>query len=211
MYYMPAGFAVIISAPSGTGKSTVCKKLLQRDKTLRFSLSCTTRPPRPEERNGRDYHFLSQDDFKRKIHKGDFLEWASVHGNFYGTPKAYFDETIAEGKILMLAIDVQGAKSIHDKRPESVTIFLMPPTWQHLEQRLSSRRHDSRETLARRMANAPAEVAKAKDYDYLVVNDSLDEAVKQIEAIIQAEKLRTSRQDLSAFGVAAAPSNHRKS
>lgn len=208
---MPSGFAVIISAPSGTGKSTVCKKLLQRDKTLRYSLSCTTRTPRPDEKNGRDYHFLSMDEFKRKIHKDDFLEWASVHGNYYGTPKSYFDESINEGKILMLAIDVQGASAIHRKRPDSVTVFLMPPTWQHLEQRLSSRRHEARETLAKRMANAPAEVAKAKDYDYLVVNDSLDEAVEQIEAIISAEKRRTSRQDLSAFGVAAAPSNHRKS
>lgn len=195
------GFAVIISAPSGTGKSTVCRKLLQRDRSLRYSVSCTTRSPRPGEKDGRDYHFLHPEEFKRKIHRHEFLEWALVHDHYYGTPKRFLDEQVAAGHVVILAIDVQGAESVLGKRPDAVTIFLMPPSWRSLEERLSQRRQDDRDAVRRRLSNAPSELSQAKRYDYVVVNDSLPEALRQIESILTAERLRTSRRDLAALGI----------
>lgn len=198
---MTQGFAVIISAPSGTGKSTVCRKLLQRNKDLRYSISCTTREPRPGEKAGRDYTFLPVDEFKRRIHRDEFLEWALVHDHYYGTPKKFFDEVTAEGGVVILAIDVQGAQTIRRKRPNVVTVFLVPPSWRSLRERLQGRRHDAKEVVERRLANARGELSQARHYDYLVVNDELADAVEQIEAIITAERLRVSRQDLAATGM----------
>ncbi|MBI4386589.1 MAG: guanylate kinase [Elusimicrobia bacterium] len=195
------GFPLVISAPSGTGKSTVCRKLLERNKFLRCSISCTTRPPRFAERNGRDYFFLDSEEFKRKIHRHDFLEWAIVHEAYYGTPRQPLEAHIASGHIVMLAIDVQGAMSIRRKRPDTVTVFLMPPSWDCLEERLRRRRQDPHDAVDRRLAQAPVEMNHAKSFDYVVVNDSLDKAVQQLESIIGAEKLRTGRQNLSAYHV----------
>ncbi|MCX5788241.1 MAG: guanylate kinase [Elusimicrobia bacterium] len=195
------GFAVIISAPSGGGKSTVCHKLMQRDHALRYSVSCTTRLPRPAEKNGRDYHFLSVDEFKRRMHRNEFLEFATVHGQYYGTPKHLFDQTIADGSVILLAIDVQGASNIRAKRPGTVAIFLIPPSWASLRNRLRGRRQDGKEEMERRLANARGEIAQAKNYEYLVVNDNLDDTVDQIEAIITAERLKLARQDLASFGI----------
>ena len=198
---MRQGFSIILSAPSGTGKSTLCRRLLQRDKSLRFSMSCTTRYPRPGEKNGKDYHFMSVEEFKKKIHRNEFLEWAVVHEHYYGTPRRFLDDQVAAGRIVLLAIDVQGANAIRKRMP-AVTIFVIPPSWRSLEERLNARHQDPVDSVYKRLSNAPAELNQARHYDYLVVNDSLDEAVAQIEAIITAEKLRTSRQDLSAFHMA---------
>lgn len=195
------GFALVISAPSGAGKSTVCRMLLERDPGLRYSVSCTTRPPRPGERDGRDYHFLDEAEFKRRIHGHDFLEWAHVHDHYYGTPRRFIEVETAAGRIVVLAIDVQGAESIRRRRPDTVTVFLLPPSWRSLEQRLHRRRLDPAETVKKRLSNAPAELSHAKNYDFLVVNDSLERAVREIESIIAAERLRTSRRDLAALGV----------
>ncbi|MBI3549853.1 MAG: guanylate kinase [Elusimicrobia bacterium] len=196
------GFAVIISAPSGAGKSTVCRKLLSRDRSLRYSISCTTRPPRAGERDGRDYFFLSMEEFKKKMHRHDFIEYAEVHDHFYGTPKSFIEDETSRGNVVILAIDVKGAKSVREKRPTStVTVFLVPPSWRSLEERLTHRKQDDSEVVRRRLSNAPGELSQAKNYDYIVVNDSLDEAVAQIEAIITAERIRTSRRDLSALGL----------
>lgn len=195
------GFAVILSAPSGAGKSTICRKLLQRGKDLRYSISCTTRPPRPGEKDGRDYCFLDVEEFKRRIHRDEFLEWAQVHDHYYGTPKRFFDDVTAEGDILLLAIDVQGAQSIRRKRPQAVAIFLLPPSWRSLRERLQARCQDSKDSVERRLANARGELRHARRYDYVVVNDALPEAVEQIEAIITAERLRVTRQDLSSMGI----------
>ena len=198
---MHPGFPVIISAPSGTGKSTICRRLLARDKNLRSSVSCTTRFPRPSEKNGRDYHFVSVEEFKKRIHRNEFLEWAVVHDHYYGTPRRFLDENMAAGRVVLLAIDVQGANALR-KKLNAVTVFIIPPSWRSLEERLNSRQQDPVDSVYKRLSNAPAELNQARHYDYLVVNDSLDVAVENIEAIIKAEKLRTSRQDLSAFSLA---------
>lgn len=202
---MPTGFPVIISAPSGTGKSTVCREILRRNRSLRYSVSCTTRPPRPGEKDGRDYHFLASEDFKRKIHRDHFLEWAVVHDHYYGTPKDFLDRQLEAGRVVLLAIDVRGAQAVRRKRPNAVTVFLAPPSWNSLQERLSRRRQDPAESVVRRLSNAPAELSQAKHYDYLVVNDSLDEAVRHIECVLTAERLRTCRQDTSLPGIGQFP------
>ena len=195
---MPKGGLIIISAPSGTGKSTVCRRLLQRRKDLRYSVSCTTRAPRPAERNGRHYHFLSHEDFKRRIQRHEFLEWALVHGQYYGTPRRFIDDCAGEGRFVLLAIDVQGAAAIRRKLPESVLIFLMPPSWAELRSRLAGRRDDS-DSVAARLANARGELREAKKYDYIVTNDDLERAADEIECILTAESLKTSRWDLAGL------------
>lgn len=195
---MPKGALVIISAPSGTGKSTVCRKLLLRRKELRYSVSCTTRAPRPGEKHGRHYQFLGAEDFKRRIQRHEFLEWAMVHSQYYGTPRTFIESSIQEGRWVLLAIDVQGAAAIRRKMPDSVLVFLLPPSWEALKERLAGRREDS-QSAAIRLANARAELEAAKRYDYVVVNDDLDAAVAQIECIITAESLKTSRREF--FGL----------
>ena len=192
---MPKGALVIISAPSGTGKSTACRKLLQRRKDLRYSVSCTTRAPRPGEKHGRHYQFLGAEDFKRRIRRHEFLEWAMVHGRYYGTPRHFIESSIKEGRWVLLAIDVQGAAAIRRKLPESVLVFLLPPSWEELQQRLAGRHEDS-QSAATRLGNARAELEAAKRYDYVVVNDELEAAVSQIECIITAESLKTSRREI---------------
>ncbi|MFA6003132.1 MAG: guanylate kinase [Elusimicrobiota bacterium] len=194
---MPKGALVIISAPSGTGKSTVCRRLLQRRKDLRYSVSCTTRAPRPGEKNGRHYYFLSAEEFKRRIQRHEFLEWAMVHGQYYGTPRSAIEDAIKHGQWIMLAIDVQGAAAVRRKMPDCVLIFLVPPSWEELRSRLAGRRDDA-DSIATRLNNARGELAEAKRYDYIVVNDDLDRAVDQVESIIMSESLKTSRRDVSA-------------
>jgi len=189
---MRKGFLVIISGPSGSGKSTVCRRLRLGDRALEYSVSCCTRKPRPSEAEGKHYHFLSVPEFRRKIRQGHFLEWAKVHGNYYGTPRGFIEKSIRRGRVALLDIDVQGAAKIRRKRRDAVTIFLLPPSWAVLRRRLELRR-DTRDSMAMRMANARAELRQAGRYDYWVVNDKLDEAVRQVEAIILAMKLRADR------------------
>ena len=184
---------MVISAPSGTGKSTICRKLLQRRRDLRYSISCTTRLPRPGEKNGKHYFFVTRDEFNRKIRRGEFLEYALVHDQYYGTPRPFIESSVKEGFSILLAIDVQGAQAIQRKMPDSVLVFVSPPSMESLRERLAARR-EAKESASRRMASAETELSSARKYDYLVINDRLDEAVSQIDAILTAESLRVSRQ-----------------
>lgn len=192
---MRKGFLVIISAPSGAGKSSVCRALRKRDRSLRYSVSCSTRTPRPGEVDGKHYHFLTRSEFKRRERRGEFLETALVHGNLYGTPRSFIESETLKGRVILLDIDVQGAEAIRKRRSgtgiDSVTVFILPPSWKTLEKRLRLRR-DSSDSIKTRLANARGELKKAPRYDYWVVNDRLDKAVEQVAAIIQAERLRAS-------------------
>lgn len=185
---------MIISAPSGAGKTTICRKLLARRKDLRYSVSCTTRAPRDGEKEGKAYFFLERDEFKRKISRGEFLEWAMVHDEYYGTPRHFVEEQIKVGRNVIMAIDVQGAMSIRRKHPAAILVFVLPPSLDALKTRLTLRR-DPQNLVAKRLANSRGELAAAKDYDYVVVNDALETAVAQISCILTAETLRTSRLD----------------
>lgn len=200
---MRKGALLIISAPSGAGKTTICRKLLARRKDLRYSVSCTTREPRPGEKDGRSYFFLSREDFKRKIQRGEFLEWAMVHDEYYGTPRSFVEEQLKHGTNVVMAIDVQGAMSIRRKHPGAILVFVLPPSMDALKSRLAGRR-DPQELVAKRLANSRGELAAAKDYDYIVVNDDLEKAVEQISCILTAETLRTARLDPSHLAPALA-------
>ncbi len=191
---MRKGALLIISAPSGAGKTTICRKLLARRQDLHYSVSCTTRAPRPGEKNGKAYFFLTREDFKRKISHNEFLEWAMVHDEYYGTPRRFVDDIVKKGENVIMAIDVQGAMSIRRKHPAAILVFVLPPSMDELKSRLAARR-DASESVAKRLANSRGELAFAKDYDYVVVNDDLEKAVDQIDAILTAETLRTSRLD----------------
>jgi guanylate kinase len=193
---MQKGFLVILSAPSGAGKSTICRKLVAKRKDVRYSISCTTREPRPGEKHGKHYFFATKEEFKRKISRNEFLEWAVVHDHYYGTPRQFIETTIKDGTHPLLAIDVQGAAAIRRKLPESILIFIAPPSLETLKERMAARR-DHSEHIAKRMANSKGELSAAKNYDYLVVNDDLEKAVSQIDSIITAETLRVARQPIS--------------
>lgn len=185
---------MVISAPSGTGKSTICRKLLQRRKDLRYSISCTTRVPRQGEKSGKHYFFVTKEEFNRKIQRGEFLEYAWVHDQFYGTPRAFIDGSVKDGYSVLLAIDVQGARAIRKKLgPDAVLVFVSPPSMESLRERMTARK-DSSDSVAKRMAKAEDELSAVKNYDYLVVNDELDKAVDQIDSILTAESLKVSRQ-----------------
>lgn len=191
---MRKGALLIISAPSGAGKTTICRKLLARRKDIKYSISCTTRLPRPGEKEGKHYFFLSREEFKRKIQRGELLEWAIVHDEYYGTPRGFVDAQIRSGGNVIMAIDVQGAMSIRRKHPAAILVFVLPPSMDALKARLAIRR-DASEVVAKRLANSRGELAAAKDYDYVVVNDALEKAVDQISCILTAETLKTSRLD----------------
>ncbi|MBI4679278.1 MAG: guanylate kinase [Elusimicrobia bacterium] len=189
---MSKGLVIVISAPSGTGKSTICQRLLKSRKNIRYSVTCTTRPPRDGEADGRHYFFVGREEFKKRIRSHEFIEWAMVHDHYYGVPRAFLEDCIGKGIDVVLAIDVQGGRTIRRKFPESVLIFVLPPSIGTLRERLQSRREGS-DSLAKRLANSRGELGAAKSYDYLVVNDDLDKAVAQISAVITAESLRLSR------------------
>lgn len=194
---MRKGALLIISAPSGAGKTTICRKLLARRKDLKYSTSCTTRLPRPGEKNGKHYFFLTREEFKRRIRRNELLEWAMVHDEYYGTPRCFAEDQIKKGLNVIMAIDVQGAMSIRRKHPAAILVFVLPPSMHELKARLTGRR-DASEAVAKRLANSRGELAAAKDYDYVVVNDTLEKAVDQISCILTAETLKTSRLDPSA-------------
>ncbi len=193
---MRKGALLIISAPSGAGKTTICRKLLARRKDLKYSTSCTTRAPRPGEKDGKSYFFLSREEFKKKIRRGELLEWAMVHDEYYGTPRKFVEDQIERGLNVVMAIDVQGAMSIRRKHPAAILVFVLPPSMDELKARLAGRR-DASESVAKRLANSRGELSAAKDYDYVVVNDALEKAVDQISSILTAETLKTSRLDPS--------------
>ncbi|MBI4371733.1 MAG: guanylate kinase [Elusimicrobia bacterium] len=198
---MRKGALLIISAPSGAGKTTICRRLLALRKDLRASVSCTTRPPRLGEREGRSYFFLSREEFRRRIARREFLEWAVVHDAYYGTPSRFVEETLRAGRNVALTIDVKGAAAVRRRHPDAVLVFVLPPSLAALKSRLAHRR-DPRAEVAKRLANSRGELAAAKDYDYVVVNDDLQKAVSQISCILTAESLRARRLDLARLAPA---------
>ena len=184
---MYQGKTFIISGPSGVGKSTVLKELFKGRDDLYFSVSATTRAPRPGEVDGVHYHFTDADTFRRMIGEDAFLEHAEYVGNFYGTPKKFVDEAMAQGKDVILDIEVQGAMQVIEKRADVVRIFIAPPSWQSLEERLTSRGTDSPDKVQQRLARAKVEFRSASTYDYFVINDTVERAVREINAIMLAE------------------------
>jgi guanylate kinase len=186
-------FPVVLAGPSGGGKTTVRKALLGRRSDLRFSVSATTRRPRPGEEDGLDYRFMERAAFLGLAERKDLLEWAEVHGELYGTPRENVTRARAEGCHLLLDIDVQGAGQLRVIQPDAVTVFLLPPDYGRLEQRLRGRGSEDETTLRRRMRTTLAELAEVEQFDYAVVNDTVPAAVDQIDAIISAEQHRVNR------------------
>jgi guanylate kinase len=179
-----AGRLFVVSAPSGAGKSTICEALLERIPSLKYSVSYTTRSPRGEEKNGRDYHFVSKAEFLAGIQRNSWAEWAEVHGNYYGTSADVIDGFLRKGNDVLLDIDVQGARQILKRYPDSVTIFIMPPSAEILRERLVRRGTDSPEAIERRLKNAETEMAQKGVYRHVIVNDDLNKAVAAVSAVI---------------------------
>ena len=189
------GLLIVISAPSGGGKGTVLKELFRRNENLRMSVSATTRVPRPGEEHGVHYYFITKDAFKQNIENGAMLEYAEYCGNFYGTPKAPVQSWLDEGYDVVLEIEVQGGRQIKAAAPDCVSVFLLPPSLEVLEKRLRGRGTETEAVIEKRLAAAREEIPCVRDYDYAVINDTVEQAVLDIEAILAAEKLRVSREN----------------
>lgn len=179
---------IVISAPSGAGKTTVCNLLINRNKKLVASISATTRPPRPTEENGKDYFFLSQDEFWRKVDNQEFLEYESVHGYYYGTLKYQVEDLIKKGFFVIFDIDVNGALTIKRKYSKAILIFLKPPSMEVLRKRLLNRKSDDEKEIEKRLKRLPEEYKKSEKFDYVVINDKLEQTVAKIEAIIETNQ-----------------------
>jgi guanylate kinase len=191
------GVLFVVSAPSGAGKTSLCHELMALLPDLRFSVSCTTRPPRPGEVSERDYRFVDEPMFRGMIKEGVFLEWAEVYGKLYGTPRAPIQEWIAQGYDVLLDIDTQGAMQIRRHVPEAVSVYILPPSMAVLRRRIEDRKGDSPDEIDKRLKRAKDEVAHYRDYDYVIINDDFKFAVRQLEAIVLAERSRTAMLDLS--------------
>lgn len=188
------GNLFILSAPSGAGKSSLINALLEKHADMKVSVSHTTRQPRPGEQNAQHYHFVTEQDFKALIDKNDFFEWAQVFDNYYGTSKAAIEEQLDAGIDVFLDIDWQGARQVRELAPEVTTIFILPPSRDELEKRLTQRGQDSAEVIASRMEKAQSESAHYDEYDYLVINDDFDTALAQLETIVKAKRLSLKSQ-----------------
>lgn len=178
----------VISAPSGGGKGAILARVRERDPRLKLAVSATTRRPRPDEQDGRDYYFMSREQFARWVAEGRFAEWAEVHGNLYGTLKSELDALTADGGDVVLEIDVQGMRSMKNLRDDVVSVFIMPPTLEELKRRIEKRGDVPPEDARLRLRNAVDEMEVGKEYDHVIVNDDLDQAVARLEAIIRARR-----------------------
>lgn len=189
------GFCLVISAPSGTGKTSISRMLIASDSTIVPSVSMTTRSPRTGEVEGRDYYFTTMGEFCRLIDRGEFLEWAEVHGDYYGTPRSPVEETVGKGQIAILTVDVQGARSIKALYPDAVLVFLMPPSLESLERRLRGRGTETEDAIKTRLAEALNEMRHLSHYTYLVVNEDGQQqrTMETLRAIITAERCRVTR------------------
>jgi guanylate kinase len=189
------GLMLVLSSPSGAGKSTITRELLQRDPGISMSVSTTTRPKRPGEVDGRDYFFVSREEFNRMVKAGEFLEHATVFENSYGTPKAPVQKILKSGRDVLFDVDWQGARTLRPSAPQDVvTVFILPPSVEELERRLRTRAQDSDEVVKKRMAKATAEMIHWAEYDYVIVNVDVEESVAQVQAILAAERLKRDRQ-----------------
>ena len=188
------GLMLVISSPSGAGKSTIARNILEADRQMSLSVSVTTRARRPSEIEGVHYHFVSHKEFERLRSSDSLLESAEVHGNFYGTPREPVETAMSEGRDMLFDIDWQGAQQLQDKMPaDVVSIFILPPTMEELQSRLNRRAEDSADVIAMRLKNAREEIGHWREYDYVVVNDDLDRAFSSVRSIVEAERLRRDR------------------
>ncbi len=192
MSYKP--FAVIITGPSGSGKTTICRKLLEKCNDLEYSVSVTTRKRRPQEQNGKDYIFVDENTFKKWVEEGKFLEWQPVYGDYYGTLRETVEKILEKGKNVLMDLDLKGTKNVKRMRPDSVTIFIMPPSIEELKNRLK-KRGDEKEVIEKRLKESEKEIKQFKDFDYVVLNEEIEETVENILKIIEAEKLKSVRYD----------------
>jgi guanylate kinase len=189
-----AGTLFIVSAPSGAGKTTLVGKLMARDPAIRHSISYTTRQPRPGEQDGQHYHFIDIQTFLAMRERGDFLEWAEVHGNFYGTSKSWLLEEMRAGRDTLLEIDWQGAQQVREMLQHAVSIFIVPPSIAELERRLRARGQDSEEVIQRRVAAALGELRHVDEFDFVIINNDLQEALEDLAAAVRASRLNFARQ-----------------
>jgi guanylate kinase len=188
------GTLFVVAAPSGAGKSTLVNALLEREPAISLSISHTTRPPRPGEQYGRHYYFVERAEFEREIAEGIFLEHAEVHGNLYGTSRKTVSDLLCQGRDVLLEIDWQGARQIRASKPDCVTVFILPPSRVELERRLRGRGSDSAEVIERRLHNSREEISHAHEFDYIIVNDSFEDALGDLQSIVRAVRQRSQLQ-----------------
>ena len=198
------GNLFVVAAPSGAGKSSLVKALLELDSHLTLSVSHTTRSPRGQEQQGREYHFIDEPTFRSMVERGDFFEWAQVHGNLYGTSKREIETSVAQGQDVVLEIDWQGALQIKKLFPDAILIFILPPSWEELQQRLNRRGEDRPEVIATRMANARIEVAQAREFDFVIINGLFETALFDLKAVVHAQRLKYAAQRRAKSAVFAA-------
>lgn len=184
---------IVLSAPSGAGKTTIARALIEAKEDVVFSISATTRPARDHEVDGVDYHFLSETAFRAMIEADEFVEWAEVHGHLYGTSRQALQAALEEDRFLILDVDVQGAMQMRERVPDAVLVFVLPPSADALVERLTERGTEGRDTVARRIRNARGELEQASKFDYIVVNEKLDQAIDEVRSIVSAEGRRTDR------------------
>ena len=191
--FVASGFLLVLSGPSGAGKGTLVDRLVEARPSCVFSISATTRPRRSNEQDGVQYEFVSREEFERRRAAGLFLEWAEVHGQLYGTPVKFVEDQVRAGRVVVLDVDVQGGASVRKARPDAVSVFIYPPSFEALRRRLLGRNTDSPEVVERRLLNAPGELAQWREYEYLVMNDELDQALTRLNGIVDAELSRVKR------------------
>ena len=189
-----AGNLYVVAAPSGAGKTTLVRMLLEAEPSVQLSISCTTRAPRPGEQDGREYHFLTLDDFRARIAEGEFLEWAEVHGNYYGTSRQWIAEQLAQGCDVLLEIDWQGAQQVRRLFPQAIGVFILPPSMAELARRLTGRGTDSAEVVERRLSAARAEMRHVAEFDYVIINEQLNVALGDLLAIVRSSRLKLAVQ-----------------
>jgi guanylate kinase len=186
------GNLIIVSGPSGAGKSALVSGIMHKMSHIRFSVSFTTRAPRGTEKDGVEYYFVDRDSFQALIGEDAFLEWAEVHNNYYGTSRQFVDDLLQGGEDVILDIDVQGAKTIREKRPDTVSVFVMPPSYEVLKQRLERRSLDEGLVIQQRLKRACNEIRRFEEYDYLIINEDLDSSIEELEAIISGSRCRSA-------------------
>jgi guanylate kinase len=198
------GNLFVVAAPSGAGKSSLVKALLELDSHLAVSISHTTRKPRGQEQDGREYHFIDGVTFRRMIERGEFFEWAEVHGNLYGTSRGAIEDRLNRGEDVVLEIDWQGALQIKGLFPDAVLIFILPPSWEELQLRLQRRGEDHPEVISQRMANARLEVAQARHFDYVIINALFETALFDLKTVVHSQRLKYAAQRKAKSSVFAA-------